>query len=62
MPSDDFFTLGGDSLGAMRLLAHIRSRFALDLTIEAIFAAPSVRALSKAILCQLSALMDDRGD
>jgi acyl-CoA synthetase (AMP-forming)/AMP-acid ligase II/acyl carrier protein len=39
---DDFFALGGDSLQATQVLAHIHSRLRLDLEVSRFFAAPTV--------------------
>ncbi|WP_051717074.1 non-ribosomal peptide synthetase [Streptomyces megasporus] len=43
---DDFFELGGDSLGAVRLAAELRSRLDLDVRQRMIFRAPTVAALA----------------
>ena len=47
---DDFFTLGGDSLQATRLLLEVNERFDADLTAEAIFdAASTIRGMAREI-------------
>ncbi|MEV4656457.1 amino acid adenylation domain-containing protein [Micromonospora sp. NPDC049301] len=43
---DNFFALGGNSFGSVRLVAEIRQRFAVDLSLRAIIQAPTVAALS----------------
>lgn len=44
--SDDFFELGGDSLSAVRLLARLRERFGIELSLRDIFDHPTVGDLS----------------
>jgi amino acid adenylation domain-containing protein/thioester reductase-like protein len=42
---DDFFALGGDSLSAMRLIGAINSSLDAEISVRAVFEAPSVRSL-----------------
>jgi len=44
---DSFFDLGGDSILAMRLIAAINSSLDADLSVRALYDAPSVRSLSQ---------------
>ena len=44
---DSFFDLGGDSLSAMRLVAAVNTGLDADLSVRALFDAPSVRSLSQ---------------
>ncbi|MBY0291219.1 MAG: amino acid adenylation domain-containing protein [Mycobacteriaceae bacterium] len=46
---DSFFDLGGDSLSAMRLVAAINSGLGADLSVRAIFEAPTVAQLAPRI-------------
>ena len=39
---DDFFSVGGHSLRAVRLLASVRDRLGIDLPLSAVFAAPTI--------------------
>ncbi|UIJ38378.1 amino acid adenylation domain-containing protein [Desulfobaculum bizertense] len=45
LPTDDFFEAGGDSLLATRLVAAVRKELRVELSLNAIFTAPSVREL-----------------
>jgi amino acid adenylation domain-containing protein len=44
--SEKFFTLGGDSLTAMRILEALRSRFKMSISMRQLFAAPTVAELA----------------
>ncbi|WP_156937624.1 non-ribosomal peptide synthetase/type I polyketide synthase [Haloglycomyces albus] len=44
---DDFFALGGDSLKATGLSAHVESRMGIEVTVADIFAAPTPAALAE---------------
>jgi FkbH-like protein len=46
---DDYFTIGGTSLGAARLFARIGRQFGIHLPLTAILEAPTVRALAARI-------------
>src|SRR5579885_726636 len=52
--SDNFFAIGGDSLRAMQLLARLRNDFQLRLSLEDLFAAPTIAQL--AARCQTVSL------
>ncbi len=46
---DSFFDLGGDSLSAMRLIGAVNSSLAVDLSVRALFEAPTVAQLAPRI-------------
>jgi len=46
---DDFFSVGGHSLLAIRLIACIEERFSVQIPISAIFTAPTIRQMSAVI-------------
>ncbi len=46
---DSFFDLGGDSLSAMRLIAGVNSSFDADLSVRAVFEAPTITELASLI-------------
>ena len=47
---DDFFDLGGDSLVASRLVSRFRSRFGLNISVDAIFETPTVGGITGRML------------
>jgi acyl carrier protein len=52
---DDFFGLGGDSLSASRVIARVTDRFAVDISVRAMFEAPTVAGLAAHVSEQLTA-------
>jgi thioesterase domain-containing protein/acyl carrier protein len=44
---DSFFDLGGDSISAMRLIAAVNTSLDADISVRAVFEAPTVRSLSQ---------------
>ncbi|PVZ68901.1 non-ribosomal peptide synthetase [Pelagibaculum spongiae] len=46
---DDFFSLGGHSLMAMRLIAQIRHQFSIELPLKQIFTSPDLQAMAARI-------------
>jgi acyl carrier protein len=47
---DDFFALGGHSLLATRVVAQMRSDFAVDLPLHSLFTCPTVASLAEEIV------------
>ena len=47
--TDDFFSLGGDSLLAMQVLARVRKAFHVELSIRSLFDGPTVAALGHGV-------------
>jgi amino acid adenylation domain-containing protein len=56
---DDFLDLGGDSLGAARIVLRVRDRFALPVSVRAVWSAPTIRRMASIVADQL-AVQDDR--
>src|SRR5690349_15175805 len=48
-PDAGFFSLGGDSLFAMQLVAELRSLFRIELPVTAVFEFPTVRSMAAAL-------------
>jgi acyl carrier protein len=48
-PSDDFFSLGGDSMGAMYLVGRLREETGLPLRVRLLFERPRLGALAEQI-------------
>ncbi|MGL4308871.1 MAG: amino acid adenylation domain-containing protein [Paracoccaceae bacterium] len=46
---DDFFSLGGHSLMAVKLFGRIRRKFGVDLPISTLFAHPTIRSLARKV-------------
>jgi acyl carrier protein len=53
--ADDFFDAGGDSLGALRLLAQLQSTYRIELDAPAFFEAPSLQRLVDIVLAAQTA-------
>jgi NAD(P)-dependent dehydrogenase (short-subunit alcohol dehydrogenase family)/acyl carrier protein len=47
---DNFFELGGNSLLAVHVIGHLRTKFPVDFTVASLFESPTVHSLSKMIL------------
>lgn len=58
-PSSNFFSLGGDSLGAVEFSASISAVYGYDLPIELAFASPSLEAYASTVTSLLRELSID---
>jgi len=56
---DDFFSLGGDSLAATRIVARLSHEFGISLGVAALFEAPTVARLAVAVMGRLLEDADD---
>jgi acyl carrier protein len=59
---DDFFDLNGNSLIAVQLVARVREKFQVDLTVAALFEARTPRNLAEAVGGLLLELLSDLSD
>ena len=50
-PQDDFFSLGGSSLSALKLLSELKNQYHFDLSIEEFFEKSSIADVEKIISC-----------
>lgn len=57
--TDDFFTIGGDSLKAIRLSNRIQAEFDLNLTIGQFLTAPTIAKQAEMIMAEMEASMSD---
>jgi oxalate---CoA ligase len=57
--TDNFFALGGDSLRATQVIARLRSRFDVNVTIATIFFQSAVRELAQELLQLITAADED---
>ncbi|MFD4786142.1 amino acid adenylation domain-containing protein [Streptomyces sp. NPDC058459] len=48
-PTDDFFSLGGDSLSAIRMIGRLRHSHGADLTLSALYAAPTLAQVADVV-------------
>ncbi len=46
---DNFFLNGGDSLGAVMMVSMIERKFAVDVSMDAVFDKPTIRVLAQRI-------------
>lgn len=58
-PDAHFLLLGGDSMTGTQLLSKVRTRWGVDLPISALFADPSLRAMTRALSEKLATAKDD---
>jgi amino acid adenylation domain-containing protein len=57
---DNFFDLGGHSLGAARILSRVDAEFNVDLPLKALFDRPTVVGMVQAILAEQASRMDEQ--
>ncbi|HEX5119700.1 MAG TPA: amino acid adenylation domain-containing protein [Pseudonocardiaceae bacterium] len=55
----DFFSIGGNSLLASRVMSRVRARFEVDLALRALFVNPTVAGLARAVEDAVFAGLDD---
>ncbi|ERN42089.1 amino acid adenylation domain protein [Rubidibacter lacunae KORDI 51-2] len=55
---DNFFELGGDSLVATQVMARVRETFGVEVSLQALFAEPTVAALALAVAQALAEQID----
>jgi acyl carrier protein len=48
-PGDDFFVLGGDSLGMIRLFSVVQDVFGVEVPAREFFTEPTLRTLAEAV-------------
>ncbi len=58
-PEHNFFEMGGHSLAAARVLARIRSRYSVDITLVDFFRTPTVRGLTAIVETRRATLPSD---
>lgn len=56
---DDFFQLGGDSLAAVHLVNSIRREMSVEVSLQDVFTAPTIRSLAERIEKNLGADVDE---
>lgn len=56
---DDFFQLGGDSLAAVHLVNSIKREMSVEVSIQDVFMAPTIRSLVERIEKSLGADVDE---
>ncbi|MGW7416959.1 phosphopantetheine-binding protein, partial [Streptomyces sp. NPDC054863] len=55
--ADEFFTLGGDSINSLRIVARMRTAFGVEVTPRDLFEAPTIAALATTIRDRILALV-----
>jgi acyl carrier protein len=56
---DDFFALGGNSVGAILLLSRIREAFATDLPFQEVLQTPTVAGIAEALVRHQASHLED---